>query len=183
MSIAGALIDSLRAAVEPSPYNPDDTTDLIGLALIYGFPSLIAAIAGTATAVITVRGQRKGKDKRQEDRAVLDEVSKKVTDVTTDVKAVRRQVNNDHPEEENLRDQMDYMQRQNDLLTDLIKGQNTVLEEIKSRQDDHGRDIRGIRTDVGQLRGSDRVIKEEHDDLVRRLNGFIRREHPGADPL
>lgn len=157
-------------------YNPDDTTDLIGLALIYAAPALVAAVAGVATAVITVRGQSKGKERREKDMAVL-------KDVSANIQAVKRQVNNDHPEEDNLRDQMDRVERQNELLTELIQGQNTVLGEIKSRQNDHGRDIRGIRTDVGQLRGEDRIMKEEHDDLVRRLNGFIRREHPDADPL
>ncbi|WP_142282890.1 DUF2746 domain-containing protein [Mycobacterium aquaticum] len=114
--------------------------------------------------------------------------------VGADVKAVKRQVNNDHPEEENLRDQLDRMEaaqkaerasreaaqkRTDEKLDELNRRQ----AEMRERQIDHGQDISGIRDDVGSLRGEDRQIKQEHTDLVRRLNAFIRREHPGADPL
>jgi predicted RNase H-like nuclease (RuvC/YqgF family) len=169
VSIAVALVDSLRTAVEPPPYNPDDTTDLIGLALIYGFPSLIAAIAGTATAVITVRGQRKGKFRRDEDRAVLDEVKKKVD-------VVRDEVKNDHPDNQNLRDQVDRMET-------MLASLTSNVTDIRERQIDHGRDIGGIRDDVGGLRGELRDERSNRRDLETRINGFIRREHPGADPL
>jgi hypothetical protein len=135
VSLASSIADAVSNAT--ADYQSADMIDVLGL-LISNLPAIIAAVAGCSVLVVAIRGQRKGKDKRQEDRPVLDGVSKKVTGVTTDVKAVRRQVNNDHPEEENLRDQMDYMQRQNDLLTELIKDQNTVLEEIKARQNDHG---------------------------------------------
>lgn len=116
-------------------------------------------------------------------RSQIKDVSDMLCDVKGSTDIARTELRNDRPPEQNLRNQIDHLQRQNEILTELVKGQNTVLDEIRSRQNGHGRDIRGIRADVGQLRGEDRVIKDEHDDLVRRLNGFIRREHPGADPL
>ena len=81
--------------------------------------------------------------------------------------AIHEQTVNTH--DTNMRDDLDEIR-------DMVK-------VISARQIDQGRDIRGLRTDVGELRGEDRDARAAHDDLVRRLNAFIRREHPGADPL
>lgn len=62
-------------------------------------------------------------------------------------------------------------------------GRTAVLEEIQTRQNDQGRDIGGIRRDVGGLRGELREDRSNLPDLETRINGFIHREHPGADPL
>ncbi|OFB44778.1 hypothetical protein BA059_02340 [Mycolicibacterium sp. (ex Dasyatis americana)] len=148
-----SLVEALQSAADA--YNPDDTTDLIGLALIYVAPALIAAGATIATLVVTVRGQRKGIKRWKGDRKMLDDV--------------HRQTVNDHPDTENMRDQLDRMERRQ------ITMDGTV-SEMRARLIDHGHDIR-------ELRGEDRDARAEHDDLVRRLNDFIRREHPGADPL
>ena len=157
------LAEVLRTAAEV--YNPDDTIDLLGL-LIIGLPASLPAIAAL---VVVVRGQRRGVRRWKGDRKLLNDVHKQTV--------------NDHPEEENMREQLDRIEHKQNAL-------HGEFSEMRSRQIDQGRnmgvirdDIGGIRDDVGDLRGADRVAHQEHTDLVRRLNAFIRREHPGADPL
>lgn len=164
-----SLVEVLRTAAEtPPPYDPKDTTDLIGLALIYVLPALIAAAVGIASLVVTVRGQRKGKYRRDQDREVLDDVAQKVD-------VVRDEVKNDHVDD-NLRDQIDRLESGMRHLTGTVS-------EIRARQIDHGNDIGGIRDDVGAVRGELRDDRGNLRDLETRINKFIRREHPGADPL
>lgn len=152
MTLAGVL------ATAAEIYPPDDTIDLLGL-IIIGLPGSIPALAAF---VVVLRGQRKGKDQYDKDRVLL-------TDVSTKVNVIRGEVKNDHPDDRNLRDDLDEIR-------DLVK-------DVNDRQVDQTRDIRGIRKDIGDLRGADRDDRNDHDDLVRRLNAFIRRELPGADPL
>ncbi|MEW2478744.1 DUF2746 domain-containing protein [Mycobacterium sp. NPDC049093] len=104
---------------------------------------------------LTVRGQIKGAARARK--------------IDTKTAEIHEQTVNDHRGKSNLRDDLDEIR-------DMVK-------DISDRQLDQSRDIRGIRTDVGELRGADRDAHQEHTDLVRRLNAFIRREHPGADPL
>ncbi|BDY33143.1 hypothetical protein [Mycolicibacterium mageritense] len=140
---------------------------------VWGF----LAVLGVAIAnlVIIVVGQRRGIKRRAEDREVL-------TDVKDNVAVVKEEVKNDHVDD-NLRVQMDRLERQNQRLLEVLEGQNSVLEEMQSRQDAQGRDIRGLRTDFGGLRGELRDQSEEHRSFVRRVIDFSRRNHPGADPL
>lgn len=146
----------LRTATEV--YNPDDTIDLLGL-LIVGLPASLPAIAAL---VVVVRGQKKGKARWKGDREMLGDV--------------HRQTVNDHADDENLRDQIDRMEAAQKLMAEQVA-------EVRDWQVEHGHDLRGLRQDVGALRGEDRTARAAHDDLVRRVNAFIRREHPGADPL
>lgn len=164
------------AADGPAPFNPDDSIDLIGLFLIYVLPSLVAAGASIAVVVLTVRGQKRGRAGRKSDRKVLDDVAEKV-------EVVRGEVKNDHPDEANLRDQIDRMEYGLESVLGFMH--ETQQRHISLTRDIGGirDDVGGIRKDVGELRGADRAARADHDDLVRRLNGFIRREHPGADPL
>lgn len=147
---------------------------------VWGF----LAVLGVAIAnlVIIVVGQRRGIKRRAEDREVL-------TDVKDNVAVVKEEVKNDHVDD-NLRVQMDRLERQNhrlerqnQRLLEVLEGQNSVLEEMQSRKDAQGRDIRGLRTDFGGLRGELRDQSEEHRSFVRRVIDFSRRNHPGADPL
>lgn len=121
--------------------------------LIVALPATIAAIGTVIVGGLTVRGQRAGRARARK------------IDAKTD--AIHEQTVNTH--NTNMRDDLDEIR-------DMVK-------VISARQIDQGRDIRGLRTDVGELRGEDRDARAAHDDLVRRLNAFIRREHPGADPL
>lgn len=146
------LAEALHAAAEQ--FDPSDGIDLLGM-LITITPSIIAAIGVIIVGVITVKGQRRGRDRA------------KKTDAKTD--AIHEQTVNDHASKSNLRDDIDEIR--------------DIVKDIADRQTANGHDIRGIRTDVGELRGADRDARADHDDLVRRLNAFIRREHPGADPL
>ena len=153
------LAEVLRTAAEQ--FNPDDGIDLAGM-LIVASPGIIAAVGTIILGVITVRGQRKGKERWKGDRKMLNDV--------------HRQTVNDHPEEENMREQLDRMEQQQRAL----RGD---VHEVRARQIDQGRDIGGIRDDVGGLRGEQRDDRGNLRDLETRINGFIRREHPGADPL
>ena len=135
-------------------YNPDDGIDLLGL-LIIGLPALVSAIGVFVVGIITVRGQKRGRARARRTDAMTDEI--------------HAQTVNDHISKSNLRDDIDEIR-------DLVK-------DMSDRQIAYGHDIRGIRADVGELRGADRDANTAHTDLVRRLNAFIRREHPGADPL
>lgn len=173
MLLASSLADAINEAT--ADYQPDDLIDVLGL-LVSNAPAIIAAIAGCSALVVAIRGQKKGVARWKRDRKLLDDVHKQTV--------------NDHAEEDNFREQVDRMeamQKRQEAAQkrteEKIDALNQRQAEMRELQIDHGKDIGGIRDDVGQLRGSDRVIKEEHDDLVRRLNGFIRREHPGADPL
>lgn len=121
--------------------------------LIVALPATIAAIGTVIVGVLTVRGQKAGRTRARK------------IDAKTD--AIHEQTVNTH--NTNMRDDLDEIR--------------DTVKVISARQIDQGRDIRGLRTDVGELRCEDRDARAAHDDLVRRLNAFIRREHPGADPL
>ncbi|AQT25848.1 hypothetical protein SimranZ1_36 [Mycobacterium phage SimranZ1] len=54
-------------------YQPEDGIDLIGL-LIIGLPSTIAAIGTGIVGVLTVRGQRKGRERARQIDAKTDEI-------------------------------------------------------------------------------------------------------------
>lgn len=58
-----------------------------------------------------------------------------------------------------------------------------IVKDVSDRQVEHGRDIRGIRTDIGEMRGEARQDRQNLADLEGRVTRFARREHPGADPL
>ena len=151
--IAGVL------STATADYQPDDMIDVLGL-LISNLAAIIAAIAGCSALVVAIRGRRAGDDGRK----LLGEI--------------HRQAVNDHTEPgcPNLRDQVDAIQQ----AQKLNKGQ---LEEIRRYQVRQGRDISGIRDDFGGLRGALRADRSELRDLERRINAFIDREHPDADPL
>lgn len=135
-------------------FDPSDSIDLVGM-LIVASPGILAAILTGWVGIITVRGQKRGRARARRTDAMTDEI--------------HAQTVNDHISKSNLRDDIDEIR-------DLVK-------DMSDRQIAYGHDIRGIRADVGELRGADRDANTAHTDLVRRLNAFIRREHPGADPL
>lgn len=166
------LAEVLHTAAEQ--FDPSDGIDLLGM-LIVIIPSTIAAIGVVYVSVITVRGQKRGRERRNEDRAVLDGVAEKVD-------VVRDEVKNDHVED-NLRDQVDRLERGLTRVIQLVEDNTQKTEHISRNVTEQGRDISGIRTDVGGLRGELRDDRGNLRDLETRINGFIRREHPGADPL
>lgn len=104
---------------------------------------------------LTVRGQIKGVARARKIDAKTDEI--------------HEQTVNDHGSKSNLRDDIDEIRE--------------LLKDMSDRQVDQSRDIRGLRQDVGELRGEDREARAAQVDFERRVNAFIRREHPGADPL
>lgn len=146
------LAEVLRTAAEQ--FNPDDGIDLVGM-LIVASPGIIAAIGTIILGVVTVRGQRRGRARQKQD--------------SENIRVIRGEVKNDHPDNTNLRDDLDEVRE--------------LMKDMSDRQISYGYDIRGIRQDVGQLRGE---IREDRGDLAkleRRVVDFTRREHPGANPL
>ena len=164
------LLDVLGAALNnaAAEYQPDDLIDVLGL-LISNLPAIIAAVAGCSALVVALRGQRKGKERWKDDRKVLDDVHKQTV--------------NDHPEEENMRDQLDRMEKAQ-------KRQDGLLLAMNQRSMEQGRDITGLREDVGAVRedvgGLRGELREDRGNLREfrsKVNGFIKRVHPGEDPL
>lgn len=154
------LAELLRTASE-MPFNPDDSIDLAGL-LIVGLPATISAIGVIVVGVLTIRGQKKG--------------AARAGKIDAKTKEIHEQTVNDHAAKSNMRDDIDETR-------DLVKEMRELVKDISDRQVSQGHDIRGLRKDIGELRGEDRAAHANHADLVRRLNAFIRREHPDADPL
>ncbi|QDK01134.1 minor tail protein [Mycobacterium phage Purky] len=70
------MIDVLRSAINAAAevYNPDDATDLLGLVII-GLPASLPAIAALW---VTVRGQRKGRERARRIDAKTDEIHEQV---------------------------------------------------------------------------------------------------------
>ncbi|RWZ52943.1 DUF2746 domain-containing protein [Labedella phragmitis] len=75
------------------------------------------------------------------------------------VNAIRHQVKNDHSS--NLRDDLDTVLAQS-------KTTHAAVERLEDVQQTHGRDIRGLRSDIGELRGADREIRRELEDTIPR---------------
>ncbi|OCB42130.1 hypothetical protein A5721_28895 [Mycobacterium vulneris] len=134
--------------------DPSDGIDLLGM-LIVIIPSTIAAIGTVVVGVLTVRGQKKGAARAGQIDAKTNEI--------------HEQTVNDHGAKSNMRDDIDEIRE--------------LVKDISDRQVDQGRDIRGLRTDIGELRGEDRSARSAQAEFERRVHAFIRREHPGADPL
>ncbi|QDF19846.1 hypothetical protein SEA_FULBRIGHT_29 [Mycobacterium phage Fulbright] len=91
------MIDALRAAAQAAAevYNPDDTIDLLGLFII-GLPGSLPAIAALW---VTVRGQRKGRERARRLDAKTEEIHEHVvnthdTNMRADLDALRDLVAN-----------------------------------------------------------------------------------------
>ncbi|OMB83308.1 hypothetical protein A5746_30315 [Mycolicibacterium conceptionense] len=82
---------------------------------------------------------------------------------------IHEQTVNDHGMKSNMRDDIDEIRE--------------LVKDISDRQVDQGRDIRGLRKDVGELRGEDRTAAEAQREFERRVQAAFRREHPEAPPL
>ncbi|WP_396902676.1 DUF2746 domain-containing protein [Mycolicibacterium sp.] len=97
--------------------------------------------------------------------------SKAIRQVSGDVGAVRTQVENDH--ESNMRDDLDRAIRimeANAVTTELISQQ---IGEVHRHLTAHGRDIGGLRTEVGGLRGELRDERDARRDDFRELDRRI----------
>ena len=154
------LLDALGAALNNAAADyqpPDDLIDVLGL-LISNAPAIIAAVAGCSALVVAIRSKKSVND-------------------------VHKQTVNDHPEEENMRDQLDRMEKAQ-------KRQDGLLLAMNQRSMEQGRDITGLREDVGAVRedvgGLRGELREDRGNLREfrsKVNGFIKRVHPGEDPL
>ncbi|MFD7247929.1 DUF2746 domain-containing protein [Streptomyces massasporeus] len=118
-------------------YEPSGWFGLAGYIVIGVVVVLVAAIGGWST----LRG------------------SKALRQVSGDVGAVRSQVENDH--DSNMRDDLDRairLMESNAATTKLISEQ---IGEVHRHLTAHGRDIGGLRTEIGGLRGE---LRDERDD-------------------
>ena len=161
------LLDVLGAAINNAAADyqqPDDLIDVLGL-LISNLPAIIAAIAGCSALVVALRSQRKG----GKDRKILNDIHKQAV--------------NDHPEEENMRDQLDRMEseqkRQAGLLVAMNRRSVTQGNDITGLREDVG----GVRDEVGGLRGELRDDRDNLREFKTGVNGFIKRVHPDEDPI
>lgn len=133
-------------------------------------------ILAAANLLQTIYGQRKARTDRIRQKRVVDELR-------SDVLVVRDQVRNDHPEKPNMRDDIDEVKGALTDFRDTLKDFREALEGVHGKLDEQGRDVRGIRQDVGIVRGELRETRKDHRDLERRVVDFSRREHPGSEPL
>ena len=156
MSFASTIAGALASAsAEYQP--PDDMIDVLGL-LISNLPAIIAAVAGCSALVVAIRSRRSVND-------------------------IHKQAVNDHPEEENMRDQLDRMETAQ-------KRQAGLLSAMNQRSLEQGRDITGLREDVGAvredvggLRGELRDDRGNLREFRASVNGFIKRVHPDEHPI
>ncbi|MCP3811562.1 MULTISPECIES: hypothetical protein [Mycolicibacterium] len=152
------LPEVIRAAAEY--YEPNDAIGLAGLFVI-GLPSILAAVASIAAIVVSVRGQRRGKDRREEDRAVLNDVSEKVNvlpDVQRKVDVVRNNVQNGHSDP--LRD-------------DLDRQFAAIHRKVEEKFNEQARDLRAMRNDVRRDIGG--IREEIRTERQERIEGDKRR--------
>lgn len=142
------LAEALRTAAEV--YEPNDAIGLAGLFII-GLPGILAAVASIAAIVVSVRGRRRGEDRREEDRAVLRDVSEKVD-------VVRSNVQNGHPDP---------------LREDLDRQFAAIHRKVDEKFDAQARDLRAmgqdVRRDIGGIR--EEIRTERHE----RIEGDKRR--------
>lgn len=89
------------------------------------------------------------------------------------VQATNKQVVNGHADADPLRKDLDTKFAQ---LGSKIDGLDGLVRT-------QGRDIGGIREDVGMIRGEAREDRQNLAQLEGRIAKFVRREHPGAEPL
>lgn len=134
--------------------DPRDGIDLLGM-LIVIIPSTISAIGVVIVGVLTVRGQKKGAARAGKIDAKTNEI--------------HEQTVNDHRGRSNMRDDVDEIRE--------------LLKAVSDRQISQGLDIRGLRTDVGDLRGEDRNAARAQREFEQRVQAAFRREHPGSPPL
>ncbi|MEX3649620.1 hypothetical protein [Mycolicibacterium porcinum] len=134
--------------------DPRDGIDLLGM-LIVIIPSTISAIGVVIVGVLTVRGQKKGAARAGKIDAKTNEI--------------HEQTVNDHRGRSNMRDDVDEIRE--------------LLKAVSDRQISQGLDIRGLRTDVGDLRGEDHNAARAQREFEQRVQAAFRREHPGSPPL
>ncbi len=94
----------------------------------------------------------------------------------TEVGIVKTEVKNDHPDDTNLRDDLDHSIR----IGEANARTNTrILDAIAKL----GRDLGDVRTFIVELRTADRTHAANQDSFEKRVRDFIAREFPGAGPL
>lgn len=99
------------------------------------------------------------------------QVSGDVRQVSGDVGAVRTQVENDH--DSNMRDDLDRAIRLMELNTATTNLISEQLGEVHRHLTAHGRDIGGLRTEIGGLRGELRDEREDRREDRRELERLI----------
>lgn len=146
----------------PPVVNIDDWYDLAAIGFL--------TVGGWVTTLITVWwGQRRHNDS-------VTDVKKDVTAVKGDVGAIRTQVENSH--QTNLRNDIDKLARlieSNTQTTELVSRQ---LGEVKQHVITHGKDIGGLRDEVGDVRGELRQERrnreKDNEELQRKIDGLAQ---------
>ncbi|MGX9669908.1 hypothetical protein [Mycobacterium sp. HM-7] len=123
----------------------------------WAFLAVVALVC--AQLIITVIGQRRGKDRAVKREQVLTDVAGSVSDVAGQMTEVKEQVVNDHGDR-NLRLQLDRIER----------NQN----RMEKRQEDMAGDMRGVKKDVGRLADSAVDDRETHRTDIARVDNELK---------
>ncbi|QDF19324.1 DUF2746 domain-containing protein [Mycolicibacterium fortuitum] len=142
---------------------PANNIGLVGL--------VILTVGGWVTAWINGRNHRS-----------------EVRDIKGDVGDVKQQVQNSH--NTNLRDDLDKVKQSQEDMKRMVESVEAGMHLLSQQMGDlhryatsQGRDIGGIREDVGAMRGEirrDRTAREAFEHSVREAH---RKLHPEADPI
>jgi hypothetical protein len=99
-----------------------------------------------------------------------------ISEVKDKISQVQGQVVNGHSDAPPMRADID----------SVLIGVNLLAEKVEGLSDlvrNHGKDISGVRDDVGQLREEVRDVRHDHGTLERRILTWAKRERPHGEPF
>lgn len=120
----------------------------------WAFLSMLGLVLGQI--VLTLIGQRRSKSRGQAREVKLIDVVNKVgviKDVADKVDVIKQEVKNDHPDDANLRDQLDRIERNQEAMAG---------------------DLRGVKKDVGRLADAAVDDRETHRTDIARVDGELK---------
>lgn len=112
-------------------------------------------------------------------RRVCDRTTKNaevLTEIDTKVDVIKDEVKNNHPDDTNLRHDLDHSIR----IGEANARANTRILDVLAKL---GRDLADLRTFVGELRGADKQHSRDQAAFEKRVRDFFAREFPDAGPL
>lgn len=99
-----------------------------------------------------------------------------ITDVKEKLSQVQGQVVNGHSDAPPMRADIDSVLLGVNLLSEKVEGLTDLVRN-------HGKDISGVREDVGQLREEVRDVRHDHGTLERRMLTWTKRQRPQGEPF
>ncbi|MCT7373386.1 hypothetical protein [Mycolicibacterium llatzerense] len=129
----------------------------------WAFGAVVALVVGNYL------DRRRGRNRSSKNAEALTTLNAKVDIVKSEVK-------NDHPDDTNLRDDLDHSIR----IGEANAMTNTRILDVLGKL---SRDLGDLRTYVGVLSAADRAHVADRDAFEKRVRDFVEREFPGAGPL